>query len=86
LLGGGSLPEREWDHADGHKQNQVKGASKKMRFDFWISLFFQFLSNSLSFCFLLSFTILLRDLPSEVLEHFDQGTKTSIALAMSVGR
>jgi hypothetical protein len=42
LLGGGSLPEREWVHANGHKQKQVKGASKKMRFDVGISLFFHF--------------------------------------------
>jgi hypothetical protein len=40
LLGGGSLPEREWDHANGHKHKQVKGASKKMRFDVWFSLYF----------------------------------------------
>jgi len=40
LLGGGSLPEREWDHANGHKHKQVKGASKKMRFNGRVSLFF----------------------------------------------
>jgi hypothetical protein len=43
LLGGpatAGLPEREWDHANGHKHNQVKGASKKMRFAVWFSLFF----------------------------------------------
>src|SRR4029077_7250338 len=34
------LPQREWDHANGQKHNQVKGASKKMRFDVWFSLFF----------------------------------------------
>jgi len=45
LLGGGSLPEREWDHANGHKQKQVKRASEKMRFDLGVSLFFQFLFN-----------------------------------------
>ena len=34
---------REGDaHANGHKQKQVKGASEKMRFDVWISLFFHF--------------------------------------------
>jgi hypothetical protein len=33
LLGCGSLPEREWDHANGYKQNQVTGASKKMGFN-----------------------------------------------------
>ena len=41
-VGGGSLPEREWDHANGHKQKQVKGASKKMRFDVLFNLFFHF--------------------------------------------
>jgi hypothetical protein len=41
LPGGGSLPEREWDRANGHKHKQVKSASKKMRFDVWFSLFFQ---------------------------------------------
>src|SRR4029077_20009228 len=34
---------REGDHhANGHKQKQVKGASKKMRFDVWISLLFHY--------------------------------------------
>jgi len=70
LLSGGSLPEREWDHANRQQQEQVKGAPEKMRFDLGVSLFLQFLSNPLSFCFLLSFTILLRDLPGEVLETF----------------
>ncbi len=42
LLSGGSLPEREWDHANRQQQKQIKGASKKMRFDVWISLFFYF--------------------------------------------
>jgi hypothetical protein len=42
LPGGGSLPEREWDHAHGHKQKQVKGASKKMRFNVSINLCFHF--------------------------------------------
>jgi len=45
----GSLPEREWDHAKGHKQ--VKGASKKMRFDVWVILFFHFsLISGSTFC------------------------------------
>jgi hypothetical protein len=48
LLGGGSLPEREWNHAKGHKQ--VKRASNKMRFNVWVSLFFHFRFNLLSFC------------------------------------
>jgi hypothetical protein len=32
-LSRGSLCEREWNCADGHKQKQVKHASKKMRFN-----------------------------------------------------
>ena len=43
-----------------------------MRFDLGVSLFFQFLSNPWSFCFLLSFTIPLRDLPGEVLENLPE--------------
>ncbi len=46
LLGGDSLPEREWNHANSHKQKQkqkqVKGASKKMRFNGGVKLFFHF--------------------------------------------
>jgi hypothetical protein len=42
LLGCGSLPEREWDHANGSKQNQVRGASKKMSFNGRVKLFFHF--------------------------------------------
>jgi hypothetical protein len=42
LPGGGSLAEREWDHRNGHKQKQVKGTPKKMRFDLGVSLFFHF--------------------------------------------
>ena len=34
LLGGGSLTEREWDHANSHKQKQVKGASKNVSANF----------------------------------------------------
>jgi hypothetical protein len=60
LLGGGSLPEREWDHANGHKHKQVKGGSKKMRFDVWFSLFFHRVVPFESvFMSLLPFTILL---------------------------
>ena len=33
LLGCASLPEREWDHANGYKQNQAKGTSKKLGFN-----------------------------------------------------
>jgi hypothetical protein len=40
LFAGGALREREWDHADGPEQNQVKGGSKQMRFNVWVSLFF----------------------------------------------
>jgi hypothetical protein len=43
LLGGASLPEREWDHANRRQQKKIKCASKKMRFDVWFSLFFSFL-------------------------------------------
>jgi hypothetical protein len=42
LLGCGSLPEGEWDHANGYKQNQVTGASKKMGFNRGVKLFFHF--------------------------------------------
>jgi len=42
LFGGGSLSEREWDHANRRQQKQVKGASNKMRFDVLFSLFFHF--------------------------------------------
>jgi hypothetical protein len=42
LLGCGSLPEREWDHANGYKQNQVKGTSKKMGSNHGINILFQF--------------------------------------------
>jgi hypothetical protein len=63
LLGGDSLPEREWDHAKGHKQNQVKGASKKMRFNVWINLFFHFGFNP----FLILSSLNLR-------EHFRLGS------------
>src|SRR5882724_9187195 len=42
LLGCGSLPEREWDHANGYKQNQVTGALKKMAFNGGVKLFFHF--------------------------------------------
>jgi hypothetical protein len=40
LLGGDALPEREWDHANSHKQKKVKGASKKMGFNGGVNLFF----------------------------------------------
>jgi hypothetical protein len=86
LLGGRSLPEREWDHANSHKQNQVKGASKKMRFDAGVSLFLH--SNEILFsvlfsllpghtCFhaLLPFIILLRDFSIEVLENLPESEK-----------
>ena len=36
------LRQREWDRAHGQKQNHVKGASNKMRFNGEIDLFFQF--------------------------------------------
>jgi hypothetical protein len=42
LLGCGSLPEGEWDHANGCKQNQVKGTVKKMGFNGVVKLFFYF--------------------------------------------
>jgi hypothetical protein len=44
LLGCGSLPEREWDHANGYKENQVKGTSKKMGFKRGVKLFFHFVN------------------------------------------
>jgi hypothetical protein len=37
-----SLRQREWDHANGHKQKQVKAAPKKMRLDVGGTLFFYF--------------------------------------------
>jgi len=67
LPGGGSLPEREWDHANRQQHKQVKGASKKMRFDVWFSLFFHF---ALFFSSYLPFTILLRKFPSEAPVNF----------------
>jgi hypothetical protein len=42
LLGCGSLPEREWDHANGYKQNQVTGASKKMGSNHGVNTLFHF--------------------------------------------
>jgi len=42
LLGAGSLPEREWDHANRQQQKKIKCASKKMPFDAGINLFFHF--------------------------------------------
>jgi len=42
LPAGGSLREREWDQANGHKQKQVKGAPNNMRLDVRISLFSHF--------------------------------------------
>lgn len=34
--------EREWCHANGYKQNQVKGTSRKMGFNGRVELFFHF--------------------------------------------
>jgi hypothetical protein len=47
LLGGDSLPEREWNHANNHryKQKQVKGASKKMRFHRGSNLLFHWVTS-----------------------------------------
>jgi hypothetical protein len=42
LLSRGSLPEGEWDHANGYQQNQVAGALKKMGFNGGVKLFFHF--------------------------------------------
>jgi hypothetical protein len=42
LLGCGSLAEREWDHANGYKQNQVKAASNKMRSNHRANTLFHF--------------------------------------------
>jgi hypothetical protein len=42
LLGRGSLPEREWDQANGHKQNQAKGTSNKMRSNHGVNTLFHF--------------------------------------------
>src|SRR5439155_19775228 len=66
LLGGRSLPEREWDDANSHRQKQVKGASKKMRFDVGISLFFHFYLLSGSAFWLVCSADVLRNLRSEV--------------------
>jgi hypothetical protein len=41
-----SLRQREWDHADGQKQNYVKGTAKKMRFGVGVFLFVHFLPFS----------------------------------------
>jgi hypothetical protein len=62
LLGGGSLRKRKWNHANGDKQKQVKGASKKMRFVVWISLLFHFDLIGI----FLPFIILIRKLRGEV--------------------
>src|SRR5207253_7277957 len=70
LLGGGSLPERERDQANGHKHKQVKGASKKMRFDVWISLFFHFDLISGSAFWLVCSADVLRNLRNEVFGIF----------------
>src|SRR6185369_2855001 len=67
LLGRGSLPEREWDHANRHKQKQVKGASKKMRFDVWFSLFFH--SDLISGSAFWLVSDVLRELRSDVLKN-----------------
>jgi hypothetical protein len=37
---GGSLRQREWNHADGHKQEHVQRAADKMCFDALVVLFF----------------------------------------------
>jgi hypothetical protein len=42
LLGCGSLPKGEWDHANGYKQNQVKGTSKKVRSNHGVNTLFHF--------------------------------------------
>jgi hypothetical protein len=42
VLGCGSLPEGEWVHANGYKQNQVKGASKKVGFNHAVNTLFHF--------------------------------------------
>jgi len=42
LLGCGSLPEGEWDHANSYKQNQVKGTSNKMRSNHGVNTLFHF--------------------------------------------
>jgi hypothetical protein len=42
LLGCGSLPEREWDHADGYKENQAKGTSNTMRSNHGVNTLFHF--------------------------------------------
>jgi hypothetical protein len=42
VLGCGLLPEGEWDHANGYKQNQVKGASKKVGFNHGVNTLFHF--------------------------------------------
>jgi hypothetical protein len=42
LLGCGSLPEREWDHANGYKQNQVTGTSNKVRSNQGVNTVFHF--------------------------------------------
>jgi hypothetical protein len=41
-LRGISLRQRQWNCADGHKQKQVKRASKKVRFGGGINLLFHF--------------------------------------------
>jgi hypothetical protein len=42
LPGCGSLRERDWDHANGYKQNQAKGTSNKMRSDHGVNTLFHF--------------------------------------------
>jgi hypothetical protein len=42
LLACGSLPEREWDHANGYKQNQAKGTSNKVRSNPGLNTLFHF--------------------------------------------
>jgi hypothetical protein len=42
VLGCGSLPGGEWVHANGYKQNQVKGASKKVGFNHAVHTLFHF--------------------------------------------
>jgi len=37
-----SLPQREWNHADGEKQKQETRTSNKMRSSGWVNLFSHF--------------------------------------------
>jgi hypothetical protein len=74
------LRQREWDRANRQQQKQVKGASKNLRFDRRVNLFFHFFGPSRVvpvesvFRSLLPFTILLQHFRVRLRESFIDGS------------